>query len=103
MGGVEAELASATAGRGVRIATPFLTYDINRRGEGPDLDAAVGGDMVKVRPLQLLGALRVGVVEHPLVVGVRQVGVVAVVRHRFFADDRDLVGEVLIDVEALAV
>ena len=41
--------------------------------------------------------------EHPLVVRVRQVGVVAVVRHRVLADDRDLVGEVLIDVEALAV
>lgn len=98
---VDTDELAAAGGAWVSVATPLAGVE-GGSVEMTEGDAPVGGNVIEVGILEALG-FGVGVVENPLAVGVRNVGVVAVGDHFVFADDLDLVGLVLEEVEAFGV
>ena len=63
---VDTDIVAVGAESWVGVDSPFASVDLWKM-ESSQIDSSTGCDVIKVRSLQTIGALRIGVVQNPLV------------------------------------
>ena len=85
VGGVKNHGSTVYAKAGVQVATP-LALRFGRLVEAAEYYGLTGQHVVEIQRLLVIVLIGVGIVKNPLVIGVGQIGLVAVARHGFFSD-----------------